>query len=392
MKSRIARLVERLCLALRLPPALSGHRYIPWTDVFTCAQEADAEGEISIIWPPDRGGAQLPRNIFDRSELPGERRPWGRSFRDIADRERAACSIVTVPDCQVLAVRGQWDYEHFAVITAAGRRLKLPGMRWLPEHRALFADQPTPQRVKSVVWIWESWYTNHFHWLVHQLPKLLLLSDRGLASELMLPPSFMSSPVRLQSAMAVGVDLLCLARMQGSVLRAERMTFVDSPDFNSSLLRQLRVRLSSATLTPGRRKLYLSRRLASRRRLVNEPEIWSELERLGYEEVCLEELTFTEQVHLLGEAEVVVGLHGAGLANIVFCPEGSHIVEIVDPAFPSPEYYDLAAACGHHYWLVLGSPVGARKPGYHDLYVDPSALMSIARSIDYDLERGLLEV
>lgn len=55
-------------------------------------------------------------------------------------------------------------------------------------------------------------------------------------------------------------------------------------------------------------------------------------------------------------ARVVVGVHGAGLANIVFCSDDASIVEIgYTIGMPVPEiYFDQARFLGLRYWAVVG--------------------------------------
>jgi capsular polysaccharide biosynthesis protein len=47
----------------------------------------------------------------------------------------------------------------------------------------------------------------------------------------------------------------------------------------------------------------------------------------------LENMTFAEQVRLFKGARAVIGIHGAGLANMVFCRPGTTLIE-VDPEWP----------------------------------------------------------
>jgi hypothetical protein len=66
------------------------------------------------------------------------------------------------------------------------------------------------------------------------------------------------------------------------------------------------------------RKLYVTRRNAKVRRLINEDEVASYLRSKGFEVVALEERPLREQVQLFAEASVVVAQHGAGLVNLLF--------------------------------------------------------------------------
>lgn len=89
-----------------------------------------------------------------------------------------------------------------------------------------------------------------------------------------------------------------------------------------------------------KRKIFISRSLAKRRTIINEPEISSFLTGLGFEMCVLEQLSFLEQVRLFQEAGVVVSPHGSGLANLVFCRPGTKVVELF-PARATDAYFRL---------------------------------------------------
>eukprot|EP00936_MAST-01D_sp_MAST-1D-sp1_P000341 g341.t1 len=64
-----------------------------------------------------------------------------------------------------------------------------------------------------------------------------------------------------------------------------------------------------------------------------------------------------EQVRIFGEADIVVGVHGAALSNVVFSRSGAALVEVtMRRAFGYPvgfrDYAHLAAAMGLRYWAV----------------------------------------
>ena len=55
---------------------------------------------------------------------------------------------------------------------------------------------------------------------------------------------------------------------------------------------------------------------------------------------------------LFGSAALVVGVHGAGLANALFCVEGAALLELSLPEPEFGEYAHLAGALGLHYASV----------------------------------------
>ena len=62
-------------------------------------------------------------------------------------------------------------------------------------------------------------------------------------------------------------------------------------------------------------------------RIQNEVELKEFLRSSGYEFVRLQELKFTEQIGLFHSAKII-GLHGAGFANLAFCQPGTAIIEL----------------------------------------------------------------
>ena len=103
---------------------------------------------------------------------------------------------------------------------------------------------------------------------------------------------------------------------------------------------------------PRTKKILISRAGAARRQLLNEEALFRELEPLGFERHRLEDLSLGAQAALLAQADVVVGVHGSALSNLVYARDCKVIEVFPGPA--SPEFRVLAAACGHRYRAVAG--------------------------------------
>jgi len=106
----------------------------------------------------------------------------------------------------------------------------------------------------------------------------------------------------------------------------------------------------------GTRKIYVSRKDASRRRMVNEADLTRRLKSAGFEVLQLEGMTVAEQQALFGSARVVVAEHGAALTNIVWCPMNATVIDI-HPAVPAmPCFRILAESRGLRYVPVFAAP------------------------------------
>jgi hypothetical protein len=123
------------------------------------------------------------------------------------------------------------------------------------------------------------------------------------------------------------------------------------PDDVRELLNQIKRNLPPATDEPNR-KLYISRKTG--RKMANESEIAEGLTRRGYEMICLEDYSLEDQIRLFQQAWVIVGPHGAGHANIMWCSPGTHLVEIFHPSWMHPCYAILSRIKGLQYHCLVG--------------------------------------
>ena len=84
----------------------------------------------------------------------------------------------------------------------------------------------------------------------------------------------------------------------------------------------------------------------------NEKELEDTLEKIGFEIVRLERLSFYKQIELMSQSSVIVAMHGAGLSNMIWARKPCRIVEV----FPVDCYNDcfarLAHTCGSDYQMT----------------------------------------
>jgi capsular polysaccharide biosynthesis protein len=98
----------------------------------------------------------------------------------------------------------------------------------------------------------------------------------------------------------------------------------------------------------------------------NERELIERLTPFGFEAVALERLSVREQANLFSGAEIVVGAHGAGLANLLFASPGCQVIEIYMSTYINWCFYTICAAAGLGYDCVI-APVDETQDGvyYH---------------------------
>jgi Glycosyltransferase 61 len=114
------------------------------------------------------------------------------------------------------------------------------------------------------------------------------------------------------------------------------------------------------------RRIYISRRHAAKRRLVNEEEVLALLANYGFEAVVTEELSLRDQAALFAQAEALVSTHGAGLTNMLFSAPGLKVIDMIEPGMLDVAYiyWTMAAELDHEYWYFVTDSVPRR--GYQN--------------------------
>lgn len=234
--------------------------------------------------------------------------------------------------------------------------------------------------------------SGYFHWLTETLPRLVVLGEADPGATVLLPTHTRATALQAETVAAMGWTRTLAMPARDNVL-APRLTLVRNPpkkgEYDPRLIRAARDQLARHYGAPaGKARLYVSRKAARGRRVVNEDAVEALLARRGFTTVTPESLSFGDQVRLFGGAQALVTIHGAGLTNMLFMPEGGSVVEFIKVRRPghdfaalrrsdllNPSYPRLASALGHRYVALPGNPDDAeRTDGLANLTVDTAAL------------------
>lgn len=325
---------------------------------------------------------RLPCNIDNRNDLPNDRGWWGYSFWDVPARTSGETFMATLPDCRIIPYIDDDDEFWVTILNSDDRSLELDQISYRPWHGKVLRSSAKAEHVERATWILERVYRNHSHWLTAHLPKLVLLKERDQLSEIILPEPDKRTPVMNSSFKMIGInpdDYRTFDSMRP--LKIDQLTVLETDRFRPELLLPVRDAICSYYSEKQNRKIYISRAKALRRKLLNEDDIWPILESMGFEKVFMEDMSFSNQVLLMQQAAIVVAPHGAAITNIMFCQPGTHVLEIADLSFPNPNFYALASAMGHHYWVLNAEGFGNVHPLEKDLHIDPSDVRDTVNKI-----------
>jgi hypothetical protein len=118
---------------------------------------------------------------------------------------------------------------------------------------------------------------------------------------------------------------------------------------------------------------------------VNEAELIDLLERQGVRIIVPGTLSVSGQIDAFRSARLVIGPHGAGMSNIVFCRSGSFVYEMLPQHYPNAAFNRVAQSGQLNYWADLfegiGSGTGFERQWRIDLNVVAARLDAIREKI-----------
>lgn len=226
------------------------------------------------------------------------------------------------------------------------------------------------------------------HWFAEYLPRLRHFSRHPRFAEVPIivdegmPPShyeFLRTLVAnrlhvLPRGSALLVDRLWVAPTINFFPPALQAGHVVPPDrqaaWSVGALRFFAERLRPDQVEPGSRRIFLSRRNSSWRRLANEAELVAALAPLGFEVVCPEEMAFADQVRTFATAGFIIAPNGSALNNLIFTSPRTKVVVFGQHNFHNwggwlGPYQDL----GYRPAFLTGEPVQSAREKHADYVI-----------------------
>ena len=225
-------------------------------------------------------------------------------------------------------------------------------------------NQVLPGTYVSLLSYW-SYTCNFAHWLMDCLPKLALLEALSDDLKFIIPdqsPNYLIDSLKL-----LGIQENQLVKIKEKSLLVEKLILCHASQVSGrpsqTHLLTVRNRLlasfngnktsSNENSNSIPRRIYVSRSHSSRS-MINEDEILTILEDFKFEVVHCENMSLLKQISIFSEAGVVLGPHGAGIYNQIFCESGAIIIEIYNKEYWHHSSRIVSSFMGHSHWHIFG--------------------------------------
>lgn len=246
-------------------------------------------------------------------------------------------------------------------------------------------------------------YHQYFHWFFDVLPRIWLLKNSDVKYDYIFIGNDLNKDFISNSLKALGVSEDKIITTENNVIKFNSVLYPTSKikedrfvrpslgdgihykggwdpryikDINKAF-REYNFKQSSKCKS---KKIFVSRDDATHRNAVNNDELLSLINEFGFEIFVPGKHSFSDQVNTFANASIILGIHGAGMTNILWTkPEFTKVIEIVVDGVDDPGYRYLSEMLGLSYSYVKSTPIGNSKNGiaFDDVEVDLIALKEI---------------
>ena len=126
-------------------------------------------------------------------------------------------------------------------------------------------------------------------------------------------------------------DQITITSHPYNILNDPNLDSLNIPSWICEYLRTnfLKKALQNSKLKVYPEKIYINRKdTTSLRYIINLKEVENILEKEGFSSLTLANYSFSDQISLFHNAKKIIGLHGAGFANLIFCKQNTKVIEL----------------------------------------------------------------
>lgn len=202
----------------------------------------------------------------------------------------------------------------------------------------------------------------YYHWLTEALPRLFLVREWLSTAVLLLPNNheqqFHKDTLKLfnveriewlKKKVRYDIPKLITSTQIGRIANYHPMVIKGMVNFIKERI--------EFTIDYGER-IYVSRSRAAKRGLANEKEVEIYLTNQGFRTIHFEDYNFVQQVSIMHHCKILVGVHGAGLANMIFMQAAGKIMELrLSDENENYFYFSLASLADLDYYYQFCSAI-----------------------------------
>lgn len=238
------------------------------------------------------------------------------------------------------------------------------------------------EEVENAAVLWSHPWMGYYHWIIDVAPKIAMLQEkfgRNLDGWKLCYPREQTNYEKETLAMLEVPESAVIDTSGLRAVRAGKVALTVLPGWYEvqPAANLLRKRLIDQTREGAGGRIYVSRK--GRRKCVNEAEVFGLLAARGFSFVEDKPRSLAEQIGIFRNATLIVAPHGAALTNLLWCEEGTKVIELFGDSYQPPYYSNLSAFRSLDYHKVGDDTAdkGHWSEVNSDLTVDLNALETL---------------
>lgn len=240
---------------------------------------------------------------------------------------------------------------------------------------------------RPAISIANGWYDNFYHFSLECLAKLFVLKDY-------LPTSIVIMPKQLSKFHREWLDILGIKDVsyidENEIISSLKVISCNFPNRDLNYHHQIliglkewilsKVKIQPISISP---KILIGRPQGSKRNLSNIEEVKSALAKKGYTYIEMENYSLIEQISIFYQSTNIVAVHGAALTNLLFCQQGTKIIDLMHEKYNVLCFYKLSKHLELDYQLLNCKGEDGIKDsfGYKNFEVDINQLLTLIEDI-----------
>jgi len=194
------------------------------------------------------------------------------------------------------------------------------------------------KKLDTAYYVTNSNSKNFFHWFLDVLQKLEFMERNyryTAESAVVIIPSSHQADFMVSSIAAF--DFRFFQQDNDQLLLVKNLLVVPNlaptGNYRKEVVLNLRKRLRNYFLSELNesmqvKRVYITRKNATKRKIINEDDLLPKLREFGFKVIDMDALSFKQQIQVMLGAEMLVSLHGAGLTHMLWMKDRGKVLEI----------------------------------------------------------------
>jgi hypothetical protein len=220
-----------------------------------------------------------------------------------------------------------------------------------------------------------------FHWMTDSLPKILFLKNKKNATVVL--PKSLKRKFILDSLKKFKISYFFIEDDKKYMFK--NLSYIGELYPSGSPRKEIIERLVRGIKKSkyNNNRIYISRNKSNKRKIINEKSVIKILKKYNFKIIYMEKLTLEQQIIIASSSKYILGLHGAGLTNMIWMKPYGTLIEL------RPEknqflncYFNLSNLLNINYEYILCKKDNIYKSSNEsDYYVNVNSMENKIKSI-----------